>query len=532
MADKRLPHPQERAHKDFWLRNGRLNEFLTHARTVREPLEASYTDLEDRVRELIGTHGIDWKTISRYLGAAPPRPQRSYPITALCVVFARIARDRGKKCSAPAASLKWLLAVGAEVEALLELATAPAPSGHRIRKMGAGERQAAAPAQPSLTSEAAGPTVGSASEPTIPGRTLERRCAKHPRASIRDLRRFLEVIPGPQRSDDPEWPVFPLNAPRYPATPAREIHDEHHPYTLLVKDESWNPTGSHKDRWALEKLLQYRQEVQRAVDRFDASGIPVELRPRSMISSGGAAFALQSLLRLFGLPPLRAIMDRRRTESGIVRRLRSVGALVRLHDLDEDFLTSEDVLRLTHNLTGLEITTRDFAAPYHECFYDWLVCEVLLLEPTHIFMPYGTGDLFSNFLEVIANEHQAGKRDRRLKGMRLATLTGIHVLGATADNRQSVMDKLYAAFRPTFEDVRARVGELIGKRVLGRNSGIYYVDDNEAIQARDTARDWGVCTEYSGIAGLALLNMLQPMLRLQPTDRVVIVNTGLLHTID
>ena len=534
MADKRPAHWSERAHRDFWNRDDRMSDFLIHAVRVREGLEVSFNELEHRLRDLVAEHAVDWKTLSRYLSHNPTRPQRAYPITGLCVVLARLALNRGTNCPAPRQSVEWLIRIGAEGEALLELdlQLADAARGLGIREVEAKatSRSLRAPAGHAGV-ESVPHHAGTTSRPSVTQpASVRRRFAKHPPVKIRDLRKFLDAVPSPKLSDDPDRPEFPLNAPRYPATPALPIPGRN--YALVVKDESSNPTASHKDRWALEKLLRYRDEIKKAIDRYDASGIPIKLRSLSMISSGGAAFALQSLLRLYNLPPLRVIMDKKRTDPGIVRRLRSVGALVRLHNLDDDLLTAKDVLLLTHNEGGLEITTRDFTVPFHECFYDWLVCEVLLLRPTHVFMPFGTGDLFANFLEVIAQEHRAGKRDRRLMGMTLDELTGIHLLGATTDDPQSVMDKLYAAYRPTLQAVEERARQLVEQGILGKKSRIYYVTNGDAIAARETARDWGICTEYSGIAGLALLDLLEPQLNLNKDDRVVVVNTGLLHTID
>jgi hypothetical protein len=305
------------------------------------------------------------------------------------------------------------------------------------------------------------------------------------------------------------------------------IHRE--PFILMIKDESWNPTGSHKDRWAREKLLQYRSEIEKALSDHGNRKAPVQLRSMSMISSGGAALALQTLLRLHGLPPLRVVMDDTRTDPLIIAKLKSIGAVVYPRDLDLEFLDATKVLDATENVGGLEITTRDIATPEHECFYDWLVCEILLLRPTYIFIPFGTGDLFANILALLAKEAAAKSRDKRLRELSPDDLRGIHILGATTDWPQTLMDKLYAKFRPTEADIDRKRTNLIATGIIGDRSAIIPIKDSWAVTAAKKARDENIRTELSGIAGLGLFLSIQAYLPLTENDVVVVVNTGWMH---
>jgi hypothetical protein len=344
-----------------------------------------------------------------------------------------------------------------------------------------------------------------------------------------ELLAIIAAIPIPKNRDDPKLPIFPPNSPRYPATPSRRL--ERNKYILIIKYESYNSTGSHKDRWAWEKLLSYRKSIQNEIDNLPKSGGSVEIRPFSMISAGSAAFALQSLFRLYDLPPLRVVMDAERTDAAVRAKLESVGAKIFLTDLDERELSEADILSITDNKFGKDITTRDANTPENEMFYDWLVCEILTQKPTYIFVPFGTGDLFVNIITFIEAEARKKQRSKRLVDA-AEDIRGIHVLGATAKERTTLMDKLYAKHRPPEEAIHAKVRALVASEVLGAKSGVFPITDKVADQGLRFAQANGLNTELSGIAGLGLLFEQERQLGLKPEDRVVVVNTGWLHTHD
>ena len=57
--------------------------------------------------------------------------------------------------------------------------------------------------------------------------------------------------------NDPLKPEFPPDNPRFPATPTYKIKVSHFS-NVWLKDESQNPTGTHKDRMAWEIIVTYR----------------------------------------------------------------------------------------------------------------------------------------------------------------------------------------------------------------------------------------------------------------------------------
>jgi len=57
--------------------------------------------------------------------------------------------------------------------------------------------------------------------------------------------------------NDPDKPEFPADNPKFPATPTYKIKVLEFS-NVWLKDESHNPTGTHKDRMAWEIVVTYR----------------------------------------------------------------------------------------------------------------------------------------------------------------------------------------------------------------------------------------------------------------------------------
>jgi hypothetical protein len=480
-ADEAAARQRKLAHRAFWNAD-RLQRFRGVAAEIMAATELKYVDLDAKLVTLIGASSGDRsRSLSRYIKDETNNPRDPSVVSALCVVLNNACEQLGNGLPAHSGAVQTLATLARE----------------------------AADALPPF------PPV-----PAVPPATDG---GYHPD----ELRRIVAGIHLPRGDDDPDEPEFPPNSPRFPATPSEVIQDT--PFRLIIKDESWNPTGSHKDRWAWEKLLWYRSYIEKALFDHGARKGPVHLRAMSMISSGSAALALQTLLRFHRLPPLRVVMDGTRTDDAVITKLDSIGAIVYRRDLDTGFLDAETVKQATENADGFEITTRDIATPSHECFYDWLVCEILQLRPTHIFIPFGTGDLFTNILALLAKEATRKGRDKRLQDLAPRELQGIHIFGATTDNPQTRMDKLYAKYRPTETEIDLKRRNLIEAGVIGDLSAIIPIEDRWAVIAEKRLRDHNIRTELSGIAGLGLFLSLEDKLPLTERDVVVIVNTGWMY---
>lgn len=324
---------------------------------------------------------------------------------------------------------------------------------------------------------------------------------------------------------DPNRPEFPPFSPRFPATPSYRIHIPQLGREITIKDESHNFTGSHKDRMAWEVVVYYKTLIEDVLDpRSKTDALP----SASIISNGSAAVAIQVMLRCYGLPPLKVLLDRG-ANKGIEQKLRSIGCEVYKEDLATEELDSADVLRLTDNEKGFDVTARNLVDPDRSTYYDWLAYEILNCGAKHIFIPVGTGDLFVNVLMVLRDELVGDTNDRRLHGG-ARMIEGLELYGATSNDHKTRMDKLYAAHRPTLKEVGRLVSEMRDARLCGDRTDVYDVSEEIVTEAMDLVRVNRIQADESGIAGLSLLlQMDKEGLEIAASEEILVVNTGWLH---
>jgi Pyridoxal-phosphate dependent enzyme/TIR domain len=358
--------------------------------------------------------------------------------------------------------------------------------------------------------------------PAKGGRSASKAGAEYeePSREVLRLRDLASRIKVPSEKD-PENPEYPPFSPRFPATPAYRVHVPRLERDILIKDESFNFTGSHKDRMAWETVVYYKELIE---ERLEPHAKTLELPSLSIISNGSAAFAIQTMLRVFGLPPLRVLVDHK-TFSPIVSKLESMGCLVYRHNLADRELDSPAVLNLTDNEGGHDITARSVIDPERRTYYDWLAYEILNCGAKHIFIPVGTGDLFVNVLTVLEDETEGDTGDRRLQGGS-ELVEGLQIYGATSSDRKTKMNKLYAPYRPTLRHAREYVERLVRQGVVGANSKIYDVGETIIPEAVSVARAGKVHCDESGIAGLSLLIQLSYRREFPREEEILVVNTG------
>lgn len=341
-------------------------------------------------------------------------------------------------------------------------------------------------------------------------------------------------------------PIFPLRNPRYPATPCFRIGtiSDH---VVYLKDESANPTGSHKDRWALEKILEYARIISEYLEKsnfVDSQVVP--LPELSLISAGSAAYALQRLLKFFDLPPLRVLIDETQKDDAYVKLLRSIHAKVYFTDLNHHLLSEKDVMRLTQNSSAivtkippdsLDVTTRDVFESDENRYYDFLVSEILEYKPDHILVPFGTGGLFTNLIRMVAKIKEEGRVDS-FTGQDLRS-KDIGIYGFTSLDSGGPFKKLYAKHRPGYEKICDYVEKVVEEGHLRAKSGIFEVHRNEhlidAMNSASQIRDqdqivWKIGIEPSGVAAWAGYYQYKDEIGIQPNERVVLINTGALNT--
>jgi len=307
----------------------------------------------------------------------------------------------------------------------------------------------------------------------------------------------------------PEFPPRPFYEPRFPASNTYRV-DVLGFTNVWLKDESTNPTGTHKARMAWEVLIKAKR---------------YNIKEMSIISSGSAAAAIQHFFNLYKVnTKLKVLMDNK-ISAGIKESLRQMGCEVYETDLSKESLSSKEIKELTNNKEGIDITYREILDRFNDNYYDWLSYEVLNESPSYCFVPFGTGDLFVNILIIAEREFNNSiyKHDPRFLSD-IQKISQCNFMGATTHDANSRMDKLFSYYLPSLDDYQFYINSLIQNKRIGNLSGILDVDENFIEEALDIARKHSIRCEPSGIAGLALL--LQMKDELPADEKILIINTG------
>lgn len=315
--------------------------------------------------------------------------------------------------------------------------------------------------------------------------------------------------------NNPTKPEFPPNNPKFPATPTYRIKVPGFS-NVWLKDENGNHTGTHKDRMAWEIVVTYRDFL-----LAKKRGQIKELPRVSIISSGSAAVAIQTMLRNYGLPNLKVLMDAY-MEPIQVRRLKKIGCEVYQTDLSKKPLHWREILTLTHNPNGFDITSSEALDPTTR-FYDWMSYEILNSSPDYCFIPFGTGNLYENILNINKREVSTQHHDPRFNG-NVSRLRNCNFLGATTNNPKTKADKLYSPHLPFvhYDEQWIRLYRYSG--FCGLESNVHLLKEEYLDKASELAETQQITCEASGIAGLALL--LQMKQKIPKNKKMLIINTG------
>ncbi|HBR81029.1 MAG: hypothetical protein UX09_C0019G0008 [Candidatus Uhrbacteria bacterium GW2011_GWE2_45_35] len=316
--------------------------------------------------------------------------------------------------------------------------------------------------------------------------------------------------------NDPCKPEFPADCPRFPATPTYKIKVPGFS-NVWLKDESFNPTGTHKDRMAWEIVVTYRDFLL-AKKRGQIKG---HLPAMSIISSGSAAMAIQTQMKKYNLPDLRVLVDVK-IKPEILCSLKKIGCQIFKTDLSKKPFRWKEILALTNNPGGFDITSSEALDPTTR-FYDWLSYEIINNSPDYCFVPFGTGNLFENILNINKKEVSTKHHDPRFAGD-LKKLRNCHFLGVTTNNFKSQAEKLFSPHLPFvhYDEQWIRLYKTAG--FCGSESNVHLLQERFLDQAIKLAAEQGITSEPSGLAGLALL--LQMKSRLPKNKKMLIVSTG------
>jgi hypothetical protein len=316
--------------------------------------------------------------------------------------------------------------------------------------------------------------------------------------------------------NDPNNPEFPVDDPKFPATPTYKIKVPGFS-NVWLKNEHFNPTGTHKDRMGWEMVVTYRDFLL-AKKRGQVKG---KLPRLSIISSGSAAVAIQTQLRKYGLPDLKVLVDAQ-TNQNILKAMKKIGCEIFLTDLSKKPLSWKEILHLTHNPDGFDITSSEALDPTTR-FYDWMSYEIINNNPDYCFIPFGTGNLFENVLNIVKKEVTTETHDPRFQGD-VKVLRKCNFFGATTNNPRSKADKLYSPHLPFVHYDEQWMSLYKHAGYCGPNSNVFLIKEEFLNKAMDIAQENGVECEYSGIAGLALL--LQMKNKIPKNKKILIVSTG------
>jgi hypothetical protein len=316
--------------------------------------------------------------------------------------------------------------------------------------------------------------------------------------------------------NNPAKPEFPADNPKFPATSTRKILVPGFS-DVWLKDESENPTGTHKDRMAWEIVVTYRDFLL-AKERGQRTN---DLPAMSIISSGSAALAIQNQMRKYHLPNLKVLMDTE-VNPTVVSALEASGCEVHKTDLSKASLKFRDILTLTNNPNGFDITSNVALDPTTR-FYDWLSYELINESPEWCFVPFGTGNLYENILNINKKEVSTEVHDPRFRGD-VEKLRRCNFIGATTNNSKSRAEKLYSPHLPFVHFDEQWIQFYISAGFCGDKSGVFLIEESYLDQAYELAQSLEVRCEYSGIAGLAMLLQMRDEV---PADaKILIVNTG------
>lgn len=192
----------------------------------------------------------------------------------------------------------------------------------------------------------------------------------------------------------------------------------------------------------------------------------------------------------------------------------------------EEHLTENFGVEIESDIRNSFLYNKETLDPNHDNYYDWLSHEILNQQPEYCFIPFGTGDLFIHVMNIVKKEyfnHFLRKHDPCFSGD-VENLKKCHFIGAISRNPETMLDKLYSIFLPSYKSYKKFISELYDHACLGYKTGIHEVNKKYVYETMDIAQAQNINFETSGIAVLALLNQMRD--EIPANERILIVNTG------
>lgn len=307
-------------------------------------------------------------------------------------------------------------------------------------------------------------------------------------------------------------------SPTFPVTPTRQITVSWFS-DLWIKDESYNPTGTHKDRMAWQIVKVYEQILRNKQEENYTKFLP----HFSLITAWSAGYAIQSQLQAFWLPYLKVIIDHQ-TPKSIEESLRDVWCETYRVHLGKKRLSTADILKKTKNPEGFDITSNKAFDP-QSTFYDWLSYEVFNHNPNYVFVPYGSGHLYENIVHIGRLLRENLYSDPVYTG-NSDTIKNCHIIWATSYYSKTRAQKLYSHFRPFVQWSSDYIRLLKARWLCGWQSNIRSFQEKYLEEAYTILKANDIQAEYSAAWWLALALQMRDHGNIDTGKKIIVVNTG------
>jgi threonine synthase len=273
-------------------------------------------------------------------------------------------------------------------------------------------------------------------------------------------------------------PYPPLRVGHTPVSEIPAISDYVGLRRLLIKDESHNPFGTHKDRKSY-------YAVQNFCDRRNP---PDAL---CLITAGNAGLSLAAFAWRRHVPVVAVVGS---LAPPIRLKLELACEQVLQLDLQNKYWSSRELRYLIGVSQGRRvIDITNLASPYQQ-----LAFEIARHEPDAVVLPVGGGELF---VGLAAGLRALGAKTR--------------LIGVTTRRQDTLADKLYARWAP----YRDRVHWLTGS---GFSHQLFYLDDESTLSDTLKAVGQHIRCEFSSAVAFDILRRLS----FKATEKVMVVNTG------
>lgn len=364
---------------------------------------------------------------------------------------------------------------------------------------------------------------------------LESNCVKklpYPKFLNETLVRTWLKIPGK------EWRSTPL----IPLDLSKEGYGK-----VFIKDESVNPTGTFKDRMAYKLAIFYKRIAEEFDEhikkgKFSKNNFQSEEVLRmSVLTSGNTAMALAGMFEKYQLPPPKLLIDNKIPPKKL-EKLKNLRADIYLTDLSKKQFNDKDILQLTDNPNGLDITSFNQAMIEETgeiikiVYYDDLFYEVINEQPHIVIFPYGSGQLSDDFrylqkISLWAEYYRQGvinvgfAPDDRLTADPFK-VASCFLLAAEPKNSNSIADKLTAPFKPFTMLTNEKLLLESIERGLPLTSLTIATEEVFIEEAVRQTQRHGIKVEPSGATSLALYLQLNREKLFEPEQKIICINTG------